>query len=322
MRILSVDGGGYLGLASASFLDATEKHFGVKTCDRFDMFCGTSTGAIIALALASGKSGAEIVGLYRELGTRVFPSCLPRGWRPIRKVRQLVWSKYSNKELRRCLQETFGDTTLGQLCDRGKKVIVPAFCVTTGLPRVFKTDHSAGLTAHKGYKLVDVALASSAAPVYFPLVKINKPGTDAPESFCDGGLVANHPALMGFVEALDECKVPPPEISLFSLSTPRMSHSRRIGWPWQVNRGLVQWGTSLPAIMIDAPSVVAHQLLMRLVRSWPEPRPIYERVELPNQHKIGIDAVRDQDSGDLESIGRNAAEDGATRRRLIPFYGT
>jgi hypothetical protein len=52
MRILSLDGGGYLGLATASFLEETERHFGRSFYESFDMFCGTSTGAIIALAVA------------------------------------------------------------------------------------------------------------------------------------------------------------------------------------------------------------------------------------------------------------------------------
>lgn len=72
MRILSVDGGGYLGLATASFLKAVEQRFGTTAAARFDLFCGTSTGAIIALALAAEKSAADVVSLYEQLGPRVF----------------------------------------------------------------------------------------------------------------------------------------------------------------------------------------------------------------------------------------------------------
>ena len=72
MRIISIDGGGHLGLTSASFLQSVEKRFDTRCADRFDLFCGTSTGAIIALALASGKSAAEVVVLYEQLGTKVF----------------------------------------------------------------------------------------------------------------------------------------------------------------------------------------------------------------------------------------------------------
>ena len=72
MRIISIDGGGYLGLATASFLQSVEARFETRCADRFDLFCGTSTGAIIALALASGKSAGEVVTLYEQLGRQLF----------------------------------------------------------------------------------------------------------------------------------------------------------------------------------------------------------------------------------------------------------
>ncbi|MBZ5673930.1 MAG: patatin-like phospholipase family protein [Acidobacteriia bacterium] len=54
MRILSIDGGGYLGLTAAAYLEELEHHFNARCSDQFDLFCGTSTGAIIALGLAAG----------------------------------------------------------------------------------------------------------------------------------------------------------------------------------------------------------------------------------------------------------------------------
>ena len=72
MRVLSIDGGGYLALASASFLDAVEEHFNTRCRERFDLFCGTSAGAILVLALASGKTAAEVVELFERLGGTVF----------------------------------------------------------------------------------------------------------------------------------------------------------------------------------------------------------------------------------------------------------
>jgi uncharacterized protein len=86
VRILSLDGGGYLGLAGAAFLAELERHFGVSCHDSFDLFCGTSTGAIIALALASGKSAREVVDLYKRFGPRVFRNPFPGS-------RRLRWAK-------------------------------------------------------------------------------------------------------------------------------------------------------------------------------------------------------------------------------------
>lgn len=88
MRILSIDGGGYLGLASACFLAELERHFGATCHDSFDMFCGTSTGAIIALALAHGLKATEICDLYRSFGPEVF-------YNPIRRDQDKTGANYA-----------------------------------------------------------------------------------------------------------------------------------------------------------------------------------------------------------------------------------
>lgn len=58
MRILSLDGGGYLGLATVSFLEGIEAHFGLRCHDCFDFFTGTSTVAVpIAPRACWGRCG-------------------------------------------------------------------------------------------------------------------------------------------------------------------------------------------------------------------------------------------------------------------------
>ena len=51
-KILTIDGGGIKGLYSAQVLARFEEHFKCRLSDKFDLICGTSTGAIIALAIA------------------------------------------------------------------------------------------------------------------------------------------------------------------------------------------------------------------------------------------------------------------------------
>ena len=223
MRILSIDGGGYLGLATAAFIRGIEHHFGRSFHDDFDLFCGTSTGAIIALALASGKSGEDLVGLYKRFGPRVFPHrSLFLRW--IDYPRSLFRARYDNRELAAVLKDEFGDTTLGDLHSAGKRVLITAFNLTTGTPRLFKTDHSENLSSDDGLQVVEVALASTAAPTFFPIVRMTNTGDGITEAFCDGGVVANHPALLGFVEALKELKTQVADIRLLSL---RMVNSSR-----------------------------------------------------------------------------------------------
>src|ERR1700733_1173 len=83
-RILSLDGGGVRGAISIGFLERLEKVIeeieGEPTllCDWFDMIGVTSTGAIIAGALALGYRAAEVRKFYELLGPRVFRRSL---WR-------------------------------------------------------------------------------------------------------------------------------------------------------------------------------------------------------------------------------------------------
>lgn len=64
-RILSFDGGGIRGLLTATMLEAVEDKLKAINPDKqlreyFDIIAGTSSGSIIALAVAQGKSAREI----------------------------------------------------------------------------------------------------------------------------------------------------------------------------------------------------------------------------------------------------------------------
>lgn len=101
-------------------------------------------------------------------------------------------SKYSNNGLKEVLNDLFKDKTIGDLKHR---VIIPTINYTEGKPQIFKTPHDKILKNDKKLKLVDVALATSAAPTFFPVFS-TKDG-----DFIDGGLVANHPGFFALVEA-------------------------------------------------------------------------------------------------------------------------
>ncbi|KAF1042560.1 MAG: hypothetical protein GAK38_04275 [Xylophilus sp.] len=69
-RILSIDGGGIRGLFPAAYLAEIERRFlgGASIAKYFDMVAGTSTGGIIALGLATGKTAREISQVYTDRG--------------------------------------------------------------------------------------------------------------------------------------------------------------------------------------------------------------------------------------------------------------
>ena len=60
-RVLVLDGGGMKGLVEIEILDQIEKATGMKIVDLFDWIVGTSTGAIITLALVYGKFYSSII---------------------------------------------------------------------------------------------------------------------------------------------------------------------------------------------------------------------------------------------------------------------
>jgi patatin-like phospholipase/acyl hydrolase len=194
-RILSLDGGGYKGLYTAAVLERIEKRNG-PLIDHFDLISGTSVGGLIALALAAGKSAAEI----REFFVKKGPSIFPQGWwftRRFRNTRQKFWgSKYHPRGLERALKEILGAS---KMADARALVCIPTLDLVNREPFVFKTDHAHGLNRDSNRLMRDVARATSAAPTFFPAaVLVENPG----KQFVDGGLWANNPTLVAYTEAV------------------------------------------------------------------------------------------------------------------------
>lgn len=193
-KILCIDGGGIKGLFSAQVLAEFESYFETRISEHFDLVCGTSTGGIIALAVAAGIPMQDVVKFYSESGPKIFCS----KWRNFLTEwtytlkQALVKSKYSSTRLRQALESVFGDrkmsTSQNLLC-------VPAFNVTDFKPRIFKSDYN-HLDQDDDKTFVDVALATAAAPTYFPIHEIND------VQYVDGGLYANNPILVGLTEAI------------------------------------------------------------------------------------------------------------------------
>jgi uncharacterized protein len=78
-RMLALDGGGVRGILTLQYLARLEatlrRRHGRPTLvlsDYFDLIGGTSTGAIIAGALALGMPVDKIQALYRKLATLIF----------------------------------------------------------------------------------------------------------------------------------------------------------------------------------------------------------------------------------------------------------
>lgn len=185
-NILALSGGGYKGLFSAHVLSYLEKEFGCPIAKKFDLIAGTSIGGIIAIALALEIPVKEIKKLFIEKGNIIFKK------RHFWSNGYLFNSKYNNNGLEDTLSDLFENKTIGDL---KHKIIIPTVNYTEGKPQLFKTPHCAELCKDKNTKLIDVAMATSAAPTYFPIYHSNL------GDFVDGGLVANHPGYFAVIEA-------------------------------------------------------------------------------------------------------------------------
>lgn len=208
-RILSIDGGGIRGVFPAHVLACVEKKLGVDLHDAFDIIAGTSTGAIIASAVACKIPAHKIVPLYRSHGRTIFtPS--RRGWWWPRPMRPGFHSKYDNTALRSLLQEVFGDTLLGEI---SKPLLLPSTDVGGGGVHVLKSGYSTSFTRDRSLPVRRAVLASCAAPVYFDPVKVDA------YLLADGGIWANNPALAAVIDARYRLGIPLDDIRVLSLGT-------------------------------------------------------------------------------------------------------
>lgn len=193
-KILSLDGGGIKGLYAAKLLAQIEKKTGKPIGEYFDMLCGTSTGGLLALGITRGIPCEQIARFYEEHGPLIFPyeSWIMRKWRWISQV--YLGTKYNNKKLKIALKELFGDYQT--MKDANHLMCIPSFNITKGRPSVFKKPF--GHYHRDGrFTMMEVALATSAAPTYLPAVAIEG------DQFIDGGIYNNNPSMIAYTEAMD-----------------------------------------------------------------------------------------------------------------------
>ena len=264
-RVLSLDGGGMRGIYTAEYLSCLASGFSKRTGRAdldigkgFDLIVGTSTGAIVGCALVAGVPLKKVVSLYKDSGKLIFPRRVPTGIPSALPdlIQRPAALKRGSKALQSALTAAFGTETVGQVFTRrGIALAVTAVNLSNHRGWVFKTPHRVGKTNHRddAYSLVDVCLASSAAPVYRSVAAIETPGHKGHfDTFIDGGLWANNPILVGLIDAL-EVAGPEQPIELYALGTcPRPAGTSIT--PKEVHRGLKEWkfGGEAAVIAIDA----------------------------------------------------------------------
>ncbi|HHV10273.1 MAG TPA: patatin-like phospholipase family protein [Clostridiales bacterium] len=200
-KILSIDGGGIKGIFAASLLAEVESKCNVRICDYFDMIAGTSTGGIIASALAIGIPARQILDLYMNKARIIFPE--KRGiWR------RIMGSKYNTEPLQLELTGIFGDLKIKDCLTR---LVMPTYNLENQSVHVFKTPHAEDLLFDKELKIVDCLLATTAAPTYL------RPHQMHGGVFIDGGIGANNPSLIAVIEGITRCEWKREDIKVLSI---------------------------------------------------------------------------------------------------------
>ena len=195
------------GIFQAAFLRAVGAHLAAPLWSNFDLIAGTSTGALIALAIAHEIPPDRMVDLFESHGPRIFnPRFLSGLLDPFR-----AGPRFSSAPLRVVLERLFQTRRMAD-------ARVPVMIIATNLDRfghrVFTTLEANGGTSEDGaLSVVDVAMASSAAPTYFPAVR----PVGEERSYVDGGMWANNPSLVAILSAHAKLGIAFDEMRLVSL---------------------------------------------------------------------------------------------------------
>lgn len=323
-KILSIDGGGIKGLYSASILASFETKTGKSITDYFDMICGTSTGGLIAIGLANGMSAQSLVDLYMTKGSRIFPTSnnyfIRRFQNSYKTLKQLfLSSKHSVKPLKKILEDLFGNKTMN---DANNLLCIPSFNLTIGQPKVFKK--SGSQTEHfadQNIKLVDIALATSAAPSYYPVHEHNN------FLYTDGGVWANNPTLCGLLEAIDYYVGEGKEYDDFSILS-ISSITNPNGWISVSNKSksIIGWNKKLFQTAMDGQSYFTDYFLQKIVPKI-NPKGSYIRIETPKMSNAQMNIIT-MDRADkntlltIQSLGNQVGNTFATKPEILELFKT
>lgn len=290
--ILTLDGGGARGYLCAKILEHIETYLNtvagrvLPLGAYFDLIAGTSTGGIIALALATGHRAGQIANFYEAHLPDIFGAVMRR-----RVFARYLRPKYRSAALRRAVQDIFGENTLN---DVQTDVCAVAVSLLNARPHIFRSDYLQSVPTSGDEKLVDVALATSAAPTYFRTQSIRDLS-----NLADGGLCANNPTLVGLAEAFRFARtsrrgISPPRdlgatcadhLAVLSVGTGEQCAMPYASEPLR-NAGSLRWGTQFHHVAIESQSQLTHALAKSLIGS------AYHRINPRLDFPMALDDVR------------------------------
>lgn len=296
VRILAIDGGGIRGILPAMVLAELERLTGRPTSELFDLVTGTSTGALLGLAMVApdpeGKprfKASDVARLYEIGGPRVFSRSV---WHQIKAVGNLVDEKYPATGIEQVLGRVFGKTMLSEAM---VDALVPCYEVEQRAPFLFRSGKARQDDSHD-FPMATVVRAATAAPTYFEPAQIKTMNGKAYHALIDGAVIAYNPALFAYVEARrlhPEAK----DFLLVSLGTGQLTR----GLPFDEVKdwGAARWAQPLFSLMCDGDAVVVDQQVREVLPTGPDGERRYYRFQA--RLNIGSD---DMDDASSENIGK------------------
>jgi hypothetical protein len=285
-RILTIDGGGIKGVFPASFLATLETEIGEPINDYFDLVAGTSTGGIIAIGLGLGLTANELLSFYRAAGPRIFPR---RGAAGL--FGGLLRAKYTNTPLREVLQDAYGERLLGE---SRMRLLIPSLNLAAERVHLYKTSHHPKLIHDYKVPAVEVALATVAAPTYFP-IHISPEGVP----YIDGSMWARNPLALAIIEAIGVLDWPRDEIKVLSLGC--TSTHLNVSWQKRISLGASYWGARIADVFMKAQSSSAIATAHALIGS----RNVYRISPDTSSYRFTLDGIKHIPL--LEELGREEA---------------
>lgn len=214
-RILSLDGGGSLGVYTLGILSEVEKILERPLHRTFNLIYGTSTGSIIGSMLALGEGVNTIKERYLEIVPDVMGRRLPQS---------------KTAALERWATRIYGTRRFDAFITN---VGIVATHLEYNRPMVFKNDvggahgRTASFQPGFGCSIGDAVVAScSAFPMFSKKAVLTADGGHW--TVVDGGFSANNPSLFALTDAVGPLEIERPRIRLLSLGTGSFPERRRL----------------------------------------------------------------------------------------------
>ncbi len=167
---------------TAAALSELEAKSGRKINDCFDVVSGTSAGGIIAIALAADIPVVKISDLFFSKAREIFGS--PATLNPWRARR----ASHDPVRLENAIREVLSEKSQMRIRDiTGTNIVVSSVNIEKNDIVYFSNVDRIGSIQCEDASLIDVAMATSAAPTYFPPRNIDG------SAYVDGGIVSNSP---------------------------------------------------------------------------------------------------------------------------------